>query len=386
MIAEVVSWLIFGFLSLGVLGFNFVLRRKASRKPWRLRMEEDFGMKTSIIVPTYNESNVIAFKLRNLSIQEYPKELAEIIVVDSKSDDGTVEIVRSFAKEHPEMKIEVLEENERKGKSAALNAALKHCSGDIIVISDADCFWPSDLLHRALPFLSDPGVGAVSGPKILLNAESSGVAKGESRYLDSMNLVKLGESKTGSTLLFEGGFSAYKKEVLDSFDPYHTGSDDCGTVISLVEKNSRAILVSEARFYTTFPNHFVEKLSMKIRRATQLIRVFWKYLFLLLNGRIKNNGNIIAVNILIYLFAPVFFMIFLAITILLFISYPWLIASALIFLVPGIGSYLSEAFQGFLVLFSGIWAVVLRRNFLVWNKPADRYLFSEELLAKHNLV
>jgi cellulose synthase/poly-beta-1,6-N-acetylglucosamine synthase-like glycosyltransferase len=386
MIIEIALWFVFCSFSLGLLGVDFVLMRKASFKPWGLKMKNDYNPNVSIIVPTYNESDVVAFKLQNLSLLEHPKDLTQIVVIDGKSDDDTAEIVHAFAKSHPEMNVEVIIEGERKGKSAALNTALRHCNGDIVIVSDADCFWPSDILQKALPFFADPDVGAVSGPKALLNSESSRVAKGEGRYLDSMNLIKLGESKTGSTLLFEGGFSAYKKEVLDSFDPYHTGSDDCGTVISVIEKKSRAILVPEARFYTTFPNQWAEKLGMKTRRANQLVRLYWKYLVLLANQSIRSNSRTVVTNVLIYLFGPIFFVLFLAVTVMLFVEFPLLIASLLLFFVPRIGNFLAEASQGFLFLFFGLWTVALKRNFLVWKKPADRHLFTEDMLKRCGLV
>jgi cellulose synthase/poly-beta-1,6-N-acetylglucosamine synthase-like glycosyltransferase len=131
-------------------------------------------------------------------------------------------MVHEFIRQRLGDNFQILMQSERRGKSAALNFALKSCDGEVVVISDADCFWPSDILQNALPFLADPTVGAVSGPKILLNSEQSWVTKSENTYLNSMNLMKLGESKVGSTLLFEGGYSAYKREALNSFDPYKT--------------------------------------------------------------------------------------------------------------------------------------------------------------------
>jgi len=136
-----------------------------------------------------------------------------MIVIDSKSDDRTIDFVKDFAEHHPEINIKVLIESRRKGKSAALNFALKYCEGDVVIVSDADCFWPSNILRKAFPFLADPEVGAISGPKTLLNPQDSWVTKTEQAYLNSMNTIKVGESKVYSTLFFEGGFSAYKKEL-----------------------------------------------------------------------------------------------------------------------------------------------------------------------------
>lgn len=47
----------------------------------------------SIIVPTYNEEKVIAKRIENLVVLEYPKDNYEIIVVDSGFTDSTTEIM-----------------------------------------------------------------------------------------------------------------------------------------------------------------------------------------------------------------------------------------------------------------------------------------------------
>ncbi|MDH5482956.1 MAG: glycosyltransferase [Candidatus Bathyarchaeota archaeon] len=360
--------------------------RKSATKPWQLAIKENYRPKVSIVVPTYNESNVIGLKLENLSKIEYPKELAQIIIIDSNSNDQTVEIAQSFAEIHPKMNIQILTENKRRGKSAALNVALKNCGGDVIIVSDADCFWPSDILKRALPYLYDSGVGAVSGPKILLNAAASWVTRTENSYLNSMNLMKLGQSKLCSTLFFEGGFSAYKKEALASFDPYSTGSDDCGTIITLAEKKLRALLLPEAQFYTTFPETWRGKFSMKIRRANQLVRVFWRYLSLLVGGRISFSRAVIIQSILNYLLGPLMFFALVIITVLLLLSSPYFALFFLVMLIPKVRVYFLEAVQNYLILLLSIFSVVVNKRFLVWSQPKDRSLLDRKLLQQYSLI
>jgi biofilm PGA synthesis N-glycosyltransferase PgaC len=386
MIEMVILWFIFCFLSFGVLGLNFILMRRAAVKPWRLRIDKNYMPKVSILVPTFNESDLIRFKLENLSKTEYPRNLTQIIVVDSNSDDNTVDIVNDFVKQHPENRIDVLVESERMGKSAALNLALKHCEGDVVIVSDADCFWPSDVLTNALPFLADPDVGAISGPKILLNPKQSWVTKTEDAYLDSMNLMKLGESKVASTLFFEGGFSAYKREVLESFDPYNTGSDDCGTILNLAEKKFRAIFVPEARFYSAFPITWREKVGMKIRRANQLVRVLWKYACLLLKRRIRGPKRVIVQGIFNYVLSPVIFILLMVTTILLLLSFPYFALIFLVFLIPRVRSYLFEVIQNYLVLFLSIFSLAFNKKFMVWAKPKDRALLEEDVLRQYGLI
>ena len=77
--------------------------------------------------------------------------------------------------------------------------------------------------------------GSIGGPKILLNSKQTWITKLEEEYLRSSSQLRIGESKTGSTVFFEGGFSALKKVAFGKFDAYETGSDDMGTAISIIE-------------------------------------------------------------------------------------------------------------------------------------------------------
>jgi len=379
-------WLVFCAFSFGISGFIFVSMGRAAKRPWCLKLDRNYRPKVSILVPTYNEEDVIQFKLKNLVKVKYPEGLMQIIVVDSNSSDQTVKLVRDFAARHPENNIQLLVEGERRGKSASLNFALKNCEGKIVIVSDADCFWPPEILERTMPFLADPTVGAVSGPKILLNPEQSWVTKTEDAYLSSMNMVRFGESKIGSTLLFEGGFSAYKKGLLDSFDPYNTGSDDCGSIVKLAEKGYKAICVPEACFYSAFPKSWKEKLSIKVRRANQLLRVLWKYLCLLLSGRIKISKRVIVQGILIYLVSPIMFIALAVTTIVLLFKFPYFSSIFVIFLLPHVGFYLFESIQSYLILFVSMLAVLMRKRFVVWKKAKDRSLIHENVLRRYELI
>ena len=325
-------------------------------------------------------------KLENLNRVDYPKDKLQIIIIDSNSSDNTVEIMTNFVECHPEFNIKVLAETWRDGKAAALNRALDYATGEVIIVSDADCFYQSDVLRKSLPYLADPKVGAISGPKILLNDESSQVVKKEENYLRSMNLAKLGESKIGFTPLFEGGFSAYKRAALSSFDPYKTGSDDCGTVITLAERSYSALLVPEAEFFTTFPVTNRERWGIKIRRSNQLVRVFREYLYLFMRGRIKTAKRVIFANVLVFLFCPFFFLIFLFLTIGTFTFYPYVGLIFLLLLAPKVGPMLIEVVQSYFVLLFSVFSVLFRRDFLIWKQPADRHLFTEKILKQHNLI
>lgn len=88
--------------------------------------------KLSVIIASRNEEEVIENTLRTLA-QAAPE--AEIIVVDA-SRDRTPEILAKLKREIPQLI--VLSDPYRRGKPAALNYALKHASGEIILFLDAD--------------------------------------------------------------------------------------------------------------------------------------------------------------------------------------------------------------------------------------------------------
>lgn len=379
-------WLAFAFSSFGILGANYIATRRAAKQVWRIQSNKDYKPRVSIIVPTYNEFEVIKYKLENLVRLEYPEDLLQIVFVDSQSTDGTIDKIRDFAEGNPRMDVKILIENERKGKSVALNTALSACDGEVAIVSDADCFWPSNILKGSLPYLSDPAIGAISGPKKLLNPEDTWTTRNESRYLESMNLMKLGESKMSSTIFFEGGFSAYKKTLLEAFDPYHTGSDDCGTIIGILQRNARAIMVPEAQFFTFFPKSWQGRMEMKMRRAIQLVRVFHNYMSLLIRGEIKTMRKMVIKNLLLYLLAPIMFLFFMAMTVILFLSFPPAALMLCVFLIPGVNNYLVETLLSYLILSYSMVLAAFKKRPLVWKKPEDRKLVREEALLGAGLI
>lgn len=364
------AWFLFGVLAFGPPLFIFLYMKHKSKQLWPTIVDSHYSPKVSIIIPTYNEAEMISYKLENISRLSYPKNLLEIIIVDSNSSDSTTQIVKDFSKQKS-LDVHLIEETERKGKSHALNNALSHCTGEVIVISDADCFWPTKLLQSALPFLADPTVGAVSGPKLLFNSKQTWVTRMEESYLKTANFLRVGESKAGSTVFFEGGFSAFKKNLLEKFDPYQTGSDDCGSIIGVIEKNYRAMIIKEANFYSSFPPSFRGKISIKLRRINQLVRVFAKYSALLLKGRVKIKSTVVP-NILLYLVSPIAFILFLLLSAVVVVNYPLLIFSFALLLIPQIRFYAYQIFENNILLFISIIGVMFGKKFSVWAKPADR--------------
>ena len=92
-------------------------------------------MKLSIIMPVFNEARTIAEILERVSAVNLDPVEKEIVLVDDCSRDGTSEILKRQS-HIPGLIIITHEVNG--GKGAAIQTALQHVSGDIVVIQDAD--------------------------------------------------------------------------------------------------------------------------------------------------------------------------------------------------------------------------------------------------------
>lgn len=85
------------------------------------------GPRVTVVIPTKNEAGNLPWVFDRL-----PAGLAEVIVVDAHSTDGTVELARSLRDDV------VVVQQSRRGKGNALACAFAIATGDILVMLDAD--------------------------------------------------------------------------------------------------------------------------------------------------------------------------------------------------------------------------------------------------------
>jgi glycosyltransferase involved in cell wall biosynthesis len=95
--------------------------------------------KLSILIPAYNEENtiqVILDKVKEVTLEHGISK--EIIIVNDASKDKTVERVEEYIAKNPEMDIRFFSQSKNQGKGAAINRAIQECTGDYLIVQDAD--------------------------------------------------------------------------------------------------------------------------------------------------------------------------------------------------------------------------------------------------------
>ena len=123
------------------------------------------SFKLSIIIPCYNEKATINIILKKVidSLESEKILNYEIIIVDDHSTDGTIDILKKLNQE----KISVYFHEKNLGKGGAIQTGIKHISGDIILIQDADLEYdPFDYKKLLLPFF-ETNADVVYGSRFL---------------------------------------------------------------------------------------------------------------------------------------------------------------------------------------------------------------------------
>jgi glycosyltransferase involved in cell wall biosynthesis len=158
-------------------------------------------MKTSLIIPAYNEEKGVS-----LVIEEYSDNVDEIIVVDDGSTDRTFEVAKKYD-------VKLYKHETNSGKVAALRTGVEHATGDIILFTDADYTYPAKYIPD---FVKEIAAGAdlVLGARLeniknmpFLNRIGNQIFSFLATYISCMNIT---DSQTG--------YRAFRKEMFDKLD------------------------------------------------------------------------------------------------------------------------------------------------------------------------
>lgn len=110
----------------------------------------------SIIIPTYNGSQTVLRAINSALNQTYQN--IEIIVVDDKSTDNTVEIVKKVK----DKRVKLLVHSENRYGSAARNTGMKASKGDYIALLDDDDEFMLDRIEKLYPRINSEYLAVTS--------------------------------------------------------------------------------------------------------------------------------------------------------------------------------------------------------------------------------
>lgn len=108
--------------------------------------------KISILIPAYNEQEVLRYLYERLSklAGETPNYEFEFLFVNDGSRDKTLEIIKEYAEK--DRRIAYVNLSRNFGKETAMIAGLDHVTGDATVIIDADLQDPPELIPKMIKY------------------------------------------------------------------------------------------------------------------------------------------------------------------------------------------------------------------------------------------
>lgn len=118
----------------------------------------------TFIVTSFNYENYVIKTLESIKNQSY--ENIEIIVVDDKSCDNSVEKIKVFAKKNNHLTLKLIEHNETKGQMAAMQTGLKQANGQFVCFIDSDDILVKDYAKTLIRVHLSTSVAFVSGQLI----------------------------------------------------------------------------------------------------------------------------------------------------------------------------------------------------------------------------
>ncbi|HEY9900292.1 MAG TPA: glycosyltransferase family 2 protein [Pantanalinema sp.] len=208
-----VLWVALAVTLYAYLGYGLVIWLIARLVRYPARLSTDLPT-VSVVIAAYNEAPVIAERIRNALALDYPAERLEVLIVTDGCTDGTEEVV--LAQEDP--RVRLIHRKERSGKVNALNAAIPQAMGEIVVGSDANCFFEADCLRLLVRHFGDPRVALVAGEKHIHQGPGT-VSLGEGLYWRYESWLKRLDSGVSTALGATGEVFALRRACFDPLPP-----------------------------------------------------------------------------------------------------------------------------------------------------------------------
>jgi glycosyltransferase involved in cell wall biosynthesis len=167
--------------------------------------------KLSIIIPAYNEEQRLGSTMEAIdAFLNAEGWNAEVIVCDDGSKDGTADLVRQFAVDHPRFHVSLAPHNQ--GKGAAVRRGMLEARGEFLLFSDADLSSPIEESKRLLYWLEegyDVAIGsrALPDPNVRIDAQNKRKFIGRIFNFLVQRLIGLPLHDT------QCGFKAFRRDV-----------------------------------------------------------------------------------------------------------------------------------------------------------------------------
>lgn len=231
----------------------------------------------SVIIPVYNLENYIERCIKSVLIQTFKN--FEVICVDDKSQDRTVEIIEKIAK--TDSRVKLLRQPQNSGPAMARSYGCRESKGSYIFFLDGDDTLPSNTLELLYTKIKDSKVDIVRGSVVVVDFDGN-------RNLLKCDSLPYGSERYGIyRALLEGKFrhnlwaTLYKRELLVNYSyheyPNMRNGEDAYLFYQLVENINNGISIVPDIVYYYYMVHNSSTHIKKSNKSLEGLLVFHKY-------------------------------------------------------------------------------------------------------------
>lgn len=197
----------------------FIARRTRALPP----SDDETDLPTvSVLVAARNEERHLPDCLRALREQDYPAERIEFLIADDHSTDRTPSVIREAAREDERFRwvaVPDAPDGLPRGKPNALHAAYGRASGEVLLVTDADCAPPPGWARHMAAQFRDERLGVACG---VTWVKAGGSALGRIQTLDWLLLLTVASAaaSVGFPITAMGNNMAFRCEAYDAVGGY----------------------------------------------------------------------------------------------------------------------------------------------------------------------
>ena len=230
-------------------------------------------MKTSIILPTYNEKDNIVELIEAIFAALHAETDFEIVVVDDNSPDGTAEAVRTRYASNSHVKLHV--RTSGRGLATAIRYGAENSSGKILVFMDTDFNHDPAILPQMINFLDYYDI--IIGSRFVMAGGMEDKFRQFSSLIYNYAIRLLFGTPVHDNL--SGFFSIYRDKLLSmDLDQIYYGYGDYFI---------RLLMVAHKRGYNMLEIPVFYRLRMHGHSKTQFVSILTQYSRALISLRIK---------------------------------------------------------------------------------------------------
>lgn len=279
---------------IGILALTQYLR---SKRRERTHFGESFEPLVSVVVPAFNEHNVICRTIESLLASDYPK--LEIIVVDDGSSDGTFQTAVEHFGDRSNVSILT---KPNSGKADALNLGWRRAKGEIVVALDADTIFTPGTVSALAHRFADETVGAVAGNAKVGNRVNLVTRWQALEYVTSQNFDRRAFSSLNCITVVPGAVGAWRRSLLEQVGGFSsdTLAEDQDLTIEVRKRNYHVGYEENAIAYTEAPDTLKNLAKQRFRWSFGTLQCMWKHRNALLNPKYGTLGFIAMPNVWIF--------------------------------------------------------------------------------------